>query len=54
MDCSTMFLSTWLVDLHWVLLALNSQPGCWDFDNGAISKIDDFLTDHSLLLNFLT
>ena len=27
--------------------------GCWHFDNGATSKIDDVLTEHDELLHFL-
>ena len=28
-------------------------PGCWHFDNGATSKIDDVLTEHGGLLHVL-
>ena len=38
LDCSTMFLSTRETWTEFV------YPGCWHFDNGAASKIDDVLT----------
>ena len=29
------------------------HPGCWNFDNGAISKFDDFLLEHGGLPHVL-
>ena len=47
-----MSLSTWET-YSWSILHQFVYPGCWHFDNGAISKVDNVLLEHGGLPHVL-